>query len=79
MKSQTDAEAFYAIMPKKTAGDEEPKALPVTICNERDTTGEQRLACIWDRPDQPQSPHASSGRLPRPKLSPNLVGRMSLR
>ncbi len=29
MKSQTEAEAFYAIMPKKTAGEEEPKALPV--------------------------------------------------
>jgi integrase len=29
MKSQTEAEAFYAIMPEKTIKEEEPKALPV--------------------------------------------------
>ncbi len=28
MKSQTEAEEFYGIMPQKTAGKEEPKALP---------------------------------------------------
>jgi integrase len=29
MKSQTEAEAFYGIMPQKTAGEGEPQALPV--------------------------------------------------